>query len=66
MRLLIGLLLSLATMLLVLKSASPGNTTTHIGARTPPAEAGCWRTGEFLTDEGKVLGVYRCPSERVR
>ena len=65
MRWLMGLLLSLATMVLVLTSASPGSTTTHIGARRPPAEAGCWRTGDFLTDEGKVLGVYRCPSVRV-
>ena len=62
MRGLMVLLLSLTTMVLTLASASEGNTTTHIGSRTPPAEAGCWRSGEFLTDEGRLLGVYRCPA----
>ena len=62
MRWLMVLLLSLAPVVLVLTSAAKGSTTTHIGSRTPPAETGCWRTGEVLTDEGRVLGVYRCPS----
>ena len=62
MRWLMVLVLPLATMVVVLASGLKGSTTTHIGSRTPPAEAGCWSAGEFLTDEGRLLGVYRCPS----
>ena len=46
---------------LVVLSAIPGRTTVHIGSRQPPAEAGCWRSGVFQTEDGRSLGVYRCP-----
>ena len=28
---------------------------------SPPVEAGCFKTGDVETDEGKMLKVFRCP-----
>ncbi len=35
--------------------------TTHIGSRIPPVDADCIKDGEFRTDEGKLLRIFRCP-----
>ena len=61
MRRLLLVLLAMLSLVLVVVSALPGRTTVHIGSRQPPADAGCWRSGEVQTDEGRWLGVYRCP-----
>lgn len=37
-------------------------TTTHIGSRVPPVEAGCQQVDVVETDAGKLLNVYACPS----
>ena len=37
-------------------------TTTHIGSRVPPVEAGCQQIEVVETDAGKLLNVYACPS----
>ena len=36
--------------------------TTHVGMRVPPMEAKCMKTGQFQTDEGKLLKVFQCPT----
>ena len=41
---------------------SSATYTTHIGSRTPPAEADCIQTGEFRTEQDKLLKVYKCPT----
>ena len=61
MRVVIAVLLSLAALSFVLVTGTKDNYTIHIGARTPPVEAGCSQVGEDTTDEGKVLGIYSCP-----
>ena len=62
MRVVIAVLLSLAALSFVLVTGTKDNYTIHIGARTPPVEAGCSQVGEDRTDEGKVLGIYYCPA----
>lgn len=62
MRVVIAALLSLVALSFVLVTGTKDNYTIHIGARTPPVEAGCSQVGEERTDEGKVLGIYSCPA----
>ena len=64
MRVLMTVLLSLVAFVVVLASGlnSSGSFTTHIGSRIPPAEAGCFQSGDIRTDEGKVLKVFKCPA----
>ena len=63
MRALIAGLLSMAALVIVLTTAvnSSNSYTTHIGSRIPPVDAGCIKDGEFRTDEGKLLRIFRCP-----
>ncbi|WP_232199793.1 hypothetical protein [Synechococcus sp. CC9616] len=62
-RVLLAALLSMAAFIVVLATGAEGSEsyTTHIGLRVPPSEAGCIKTGEIRTDEGKVLNIFRCP-----
>ena len=62
MRFVLAALLSLAALSFVLVTSEKDNYTIHIGARTPPAEAGCRQIGLENTDEGKSLGIYSCPA----
>ena len=62
MRVVIAALLSLVAFSFVLVTGTKDNHTIHIGARTPPVEAGCRQVGEDRTDAGKVLGIYSCPA----
>ena len=62
MRFLFVALLSLAALCLVLVTSEKDNYTIHVGARTPPAEAGCRQIGNDRTEEGKILGIYSCPA----
>ena len=62
MRFLFAALLSLAALCLVLVTSEKDNYTIHVGARTPPAEAGCRLIGNDRTEEGKILGIYSCPA----
>lgn len=66
MRMLMAVLLSLAALVGVVatESGAKGSEsfTTHIGSRVPPADAGCFKTGQYRTDEGKLLNVFQCPS----
>ena len=62
MRVVIAALLSLVALFFVLVTGTKDNYTIHIGARTPPLEAGCSQVGEHRTDEGKVLAIYSCPA----
>ena len=62
MRVVIATLLSLVALSFVLVTGTEDNYTIHIGARTPPLEAGCSKVGEGRTDEGKLLGIYSCPA----
>lgn len=43
-------------------SGLPDSYTTHIGSRVPPVEAGCLQIDVVMTDEGKSLNVFACPS----
>jgi hypothetical protein len=63
MRVFLAALFSLAAFAVVLATGAKGSDsfTTHIGSRVPPVEAGCYKTGDVRSDEGKVLNVYRCP-----
>ena len=63
MRVLLTVLLPFATFVVVLVTGVKGSEsyTTHIGSRTPPADAECFQSGEVETDAGKVLKVFRCP-----
>ncbi len=63
MRVFLAALFLLAAFAVVLATRAKGsdNFTTHIGSRVPPVEAGCYKTGDVRSDEGKVLNVYRCP-----
>ena len=63
MRVLLTVLLSLTALVAVLVTGVKGTESysTHIGSRTPPVEAGCFQSGEVVTDEEKVLKVFRCP-----
>ena len=60
MRLVLAALLSLAALMFALVTSEKDNYTIHVGARTPPAEAGCHQTGQQRTDEGRLLGIYFC------
>ena len=62
MRFVLAALLSLAALSFALVTSEKDNYTIHIGARTPPAEAGCRQIGAANTDEGKRLGIYSCPA----
>jgi hypothetical protein len=62
MRFVLAALLSIAALSFVLVTSEKDNYTIHIGARTPPAEAGCHQIGVENTDEGKSLGIYSCPA----
>ena len=62
MRVVVAALLFLVALFFVLVTGTKDNYTIHIGARTPPVEAGCSQVGEDRTDEGKVLGIYSCPA----
>ena len=62
MRVVVAALLSLVALSFVQVTGKKDNYTIHIGARTPPVEAGCRQKGEDRTDEGKVLGIYFCPA----
>ena len=62
MRFVLAALLFLAALSFVLVSSKNDNYTIHIGARTPPGEAGCRQIGVTNTDEGKPLGIYSCPA----
>ena len=55
--------LSLAAFALVMASGVNRSEgfTTHIGSRVPPTELGCFQLGNVQTDEGRRLGVFRCP-----
>ena len=63
MRLLLTALLTLAAVVLVLATGvrSAAHFTTHVGARVPPAELGCFHSGDIQTDEGRRLQVFKCP-----
>ena len=63
MRVLLTVLLSFTALVAVLVTGLKGSEsyTTHIGSRTPPADAECFQSGELETDAGKVLKVFRCP-----
>ena len=63
MRLLLAALLSLTAFVIVMATEVKGSVhyTTHIGSRVPPAEAGCFKTGDVRNDEGKLLNVFKCP-----
>jgi hypothetical protein len=52
----------MAALIFVLVISEKDNYTIHIGARTPPAEAGCRQIGQERTDEGRLLGIYSCPA----
>ena len=62
MRFVIAALLSLAALSFVLVFSEKDNYTIHVGARTPPTEAGCRQIGQDRTEEGKVMGIYSCPA----
>ena len=62
MRFVLAALLSLAALSFVVVTSEKENYTIHIGARTPPAEAGCRQIGMETTDEGRSLGIYSCPA----
>ena len=64
MSILLAALFSLAAFAFVLTTSvmSSASYTTHIGSRTPPAEADCIKTGEFRTEQDKLLKIYRCPT----
>ena len=63
MRVLFMALLSLAAFAMVLATGvkSSERFTIHIGSRLPPAELGCVRSGHVRTDEGRKLGIFKCP-----
>ena len=62
MSVLLAALFSLAAFAFVLTTSvmSSASYTTHIGSRTPPAEADCIQTGEFRTEQDKLLKFYKC------
>ena len=64
MSVLLAALFSLAAFAFVLTTSVTSTTsyTTHIGSRTPPAEADCIQTGEFRTEQDKLLTTYKCPT----
>ena len=64
MSVLLAALFSLAAFAFVLTTSvtSSASYTTHIGSRTPPAEADCIKTGEFRTEQDKLLKIYKCPT----
>lgn len=66
MRILLAALLSLTALVVVVATGSGAkgseSFTTHIGSRVPPAEAGCFKTGQYRTDEDKLLNVFQCPA----
>ena len=64
MSVLLAALFSLAAFTFVLTTSvtSSASYTTHIGSRTPPAEADCIQTGEFRTEQDKLLKIYKCPT----
>ena len=62
MKIVIAALLFLVALIFVLVTGTKDKYTIHIGARTPPLEAGCSKVGEGRTDEGKLLGIYSCPA----
>ena len=63
MRVLLTALLSLAAFALVFATGVKGSErfTTHVGSRIPPAELGCFQSGDVQTDEGRRLKVFKCP-----
>ena len=63
MRVLLSALLSLAAFSLVFATGGKGSErfTTHIGLRIPPAELGCFHSGDVQTLEGRRLKVFKCP-----
>lgn len=64
MRILLAALLSLTVFMMAVATGGKGSEsfTTHIGSRVPPAEAGCFKTGDLHNDEGKLLNVFKCPA----
>ena len=64
MSVLLAALFSLAAFAFVLTTRvmSSASYTTHIGSSTPPAEADCIQTGEFKTEQDKLLKIYKCPT----
>ena len=60
----IAALISLSALVIALIAGmnSKDNYTTHIGSRIPPVDAGCIKVGEFRTDEGTLLNIFRCPA----
>ena len=64
MSVLLAALFSLAAFAFVLTTSVTSSTsyTTHIGSRTPPAEADCIKTSEFRTEQDKLLKIYKCPT----
>ena len=64
MSILLAALFSLAAFAFVLTTSvmSSASYTTHIGSRTPPAEADCIQTGELRTERDKLLKIYKCPT----
>jgi len=64
MRILLAAFVSLAAFAFVLTTyaSSSGSYTTHIGSRTPTLEEGCIQTGEFKTEQEKLLKIYKCPT----
>ena len=64
MSVLLAALFSLAAFAIVLTTSITSSAiyTTHIGSRTPPAEADCIKTGEFRTEQDKLLKIYKCPT----
>lgn len=64
MSVLLAALFSLAAFAFVLTTSvmSSASYTTHIGSRTPPAEADCIQTGEFRKEQDKLLKIYKCPT----
>ena len=64
MSVLLAALFSLAAFAFVLSTSvtSSASYTTHIGSRTPPAEADCIKTVEFRTEQDKLLKIYKCPT----
>ena len=64
MSVLLAALFSLAAFAFVLTTSvmNSASYTTHIGSRTPPAEAYCIQTGAFRTEQDKLLKIYKCPT----
>ena len=64
MSVILAALFSLAAFAFVLITSvtSSASYTTHIGSRTPPAEADCIQTGEIRTEQDKLLKIYKCPT----